>query len=88
MADNPEKALIVPKKIQDASHKELTTETMRLKEKGIDAAFTISSGCDYIEIIKQVLKGGHDLLIKSVDEHVSSLNSTDFKLIRNSPILV
>ena len=42
-------------------------------------------GKDFIEIVRQVVLGKHDLLIKVANEHNGSFDSSDFHLMRKCP---
>jgi universal stress protein E len=43
----------------------------------------VKIGRDFIEIVRQVLFGKHDLVIKVANDHPNSFDSSDFHLMRN-----
>ncbi|GAA5315524.1 MAG: universal stress protein [Candidatus Pelagadaptatus aseana] len=45
----------------------------------------IAVGRDFIEIVRQVILAGHDLLIKVANEHADNFDSSDFHLMRKCP---
>lgn len=45
----------------------------------------VAVGKDFIEIIRQIIFGEHDLLIKLANEHAGGFDSSDFHLMRKCP---
>lgn len=65
--------------------KELELVAQKLREKGIDVSVKVVAGRDFIEIVRQVLLGRHDLLIKVANRHTGSFDSCDFHIMRKCP---
>ncbi len=51
----------------------------------IEVGIKVASGRDFIEIVRQVIAGKHDLLIKVANDHPDSFDSSDFHLMRKCP---
>jgi universal stress protein E len=66
-------------------HEELEAVAILLKKKNIDVIIKVLTGRSFIETIRQVLQGKHDLLIKVANEHTGSFDSDDFHLMRKCP---
>jgi universal stress protein E len=65
--------------------KELELVAEKLRGNGIDVSVKVVSGRDFIEIVRQVLIGRHDLLIKVANRHTGSFDSCDFHIMRKCP---
>lgn len=66
-------------------HEELERAASALKQKNIDVVINVLTGRSFIETIRQMLQGKHDLLIKVANEHFGSFDSDDFHLMRKCP---
>jgi universal stress protein E len=53
--------------------------------RDINVSVKIATGRDFIEIIRQMVFGDHDLLIKVANDHKESFGSSDFNIIRKCP---
>jgi universal stress protein E len=51
----------------------------------IDREVIVNIGYDFIEVVRQVLFGKHDLVIKVANEHPDSFDNSDFNLMRKCP---
>jgi hypothetical protein len=57
-----------------------------MKRKGLKIATKVATGRPAIELIKEVLRSGHDLLVKvAAPDRGSLFSSTDMRLLRNGP---
>lgn len=56
-----------------------------LRSEGVDVECKIVKGKDFIEIIREVVLGHHDLLIKLANDTANSFDSSDFHLMRKCP---
>ena len=65
----------------------LSTITAKIPDT-IDTEVKVATGKDFIEIIRQLLSGHHDLLIKGIDSSDKTFGNTDFHLMRKSPVPV
>ena len=65
--------------------KDLVSMVNELRTNNIDANTKIAIGTNFIEIIRQVLRSGHDLIIKIATGNDSRFASSDFHLMRKSP---
>ena len=52
---------------------------------GVDINIKVVIGKDFIEIVRQVVLGKHDLLIKVANTHPESFDSSDFHIMRKCP---
>jgi nucleotide-binding universal stress UspA family protein len=66
-------------------HEELEQAVSALKHKHIEVIIKVMTGRSFIETIRQMLEGKHDLLIKVANEHIGSFDSDDFHLMRKCP---
>lgn len=66
-------------------HEELEKAAMLLKQKNIDVVIKVMAGRSFIETIRQIIQGKHDLLIKVANQHEGSFDSDDFHLMRKCP---
>ncbi|MFT6310060.1 MAG: nucleotide-binding universal stress UspA family protein [Porticoccus sp.] len=64
---------------------ELQVAAAALMQKNIDVIIKVLSGRIFIETIRQILQGKHDLLIKVANDHKGSFDSDDFHLMRKCP---
>ena len=69
----------------DERQKRLDAVIEPLIERGIKINTEVVVGRDFIEIIRQVLRNRHDVLIKVANDHPSSFDSSDFHLMRKCP---
>lgn len=53
--------------------------------KDIDVSVKIAVGRDFIEIIREMVFEGHDLLIKVANDHQDGFDSSDFHIMRKCP---
>ncbi len=54
-------------------------------KSGIDVDIYVTAGRDFIEIVRKVIFGKHDLVIKVANDHPDSFDSSDFHLMRKCP---
>jgi len=66
-------------------HDELETAAALLKQKNINVMIKVLAGRRFIETIRQILQGKHDLLIKVANDYNGSFDSDDFHLMRKCP---
>lgn len=66
-------------------HEELERAASVLQQKNIDVVIKVLTGRSFIETIRQMLQGSHDLLIKVANKHIGSFDSDDFHLMRKCP---
>ena len=69
---------------------ELDSIVSGLRDKGLDADAKVATGAEFIEIIREVLRGGHDLVVKNHEgrARLKSLalpSSSDMHLLRKCP---
>ena len=76
-------------KVTEQHLKELTELTVPIKDKGLQISTKVLVGTPFIEIIREVLRNKHDLVIKSIPgkaKHKKPLfRSTDMQLMRACP---
>lgn len=65
----------------------LETLANQLRDAGLEVATVVSSGTGFIETIRQVLRGGHDLVLKGADRGPDRpfLRARDLHLLRKCP---
>src|SRR6516165_9251269 len=64
----------------------LTSLATTRKRKGLKIARRVANGRPAIELVREVLRSGHDLLVKVAEPDRGSLfGSTDMRLLRNCP---
>lgn len=72
--------------IADTRRAELEDLAARAREQGVTAEVTVVFGKAFLEITREVLRGGHDLLVKGVPAgRAEGLVSTDMHLMRKCP---
>ena len=72
--------------IRDARQEELQALVDRAAEQGVNARASVTFGKAFVEITREVVRGGHDLLIKGVAAgRAEGLVSTDMHLMRKCP---
>jgi len=64
---------------------ETLMETVKQLDAKIDIDIKVKIGQNFIEIVRQVVFGKHDILIKAANEHPESFDSSDFHLMRKCP---
>ena len=58
----------------------------QLRRDGLEVATKVLRGRRYLELVREVLRGGHDLLLKEAEPNPSRLfGSTDMHLLRSCP---
>jgi nucleotide-binding universal stress UspA family protein len=73
--------------IRRAREEELQALVDRAAEQGVSARVTVTFGKAFVEITREVLRGGHDLLIKGTPAgRAEGLVSTDMHLMRKCPV--
>ena len=70
----------------DSREKTVNKMVEDVEKQGIKVDTKIVIGRDFIEIIRQILRGKHDLLIKPANEHPGNFDSSDFHLMRKCPV--
>lgn len=65
--------------------KELSKTCAALQEDKIFVTTKIATGRGFIEVIREVLQGGHDLVIKVADREHGLFGGSDFHLMRKCP---
>lgn len=64
---------------------ELEVVAEGLRQSGVNVAIKVASGRAFIEIIRQVIAGRHDLLIKVANDNDGSFGGNDLHLMRKCP---
>lgn len=59
-----------------------------LFDEKIDVTVKVAQGKDFIEVVRQVILGKHDLLIKQANDNQDGFDSRDFHLMRKCPVPV
>ncbi|TQV85116.1 hypothetical protein FKG94_02695 [Exilibacterium tricleocarpae] len=71
--------------VQSERKKALDHIAAPLLRDGIEVITKVASGRDFIEIIRQVLQGGHDLVIKTAERSTGIFAGGDLHLMRKCP---
>ncbi|HBR99166.1 MAG TPA: hypothetical protein DD979_17570 [Gammaproteobacteria bacterium] len=82
------KGIIRPEELLSIQVKQREKELMQSAEElgsAIDVRVHVSTGQDFIEIIRQMLLAEHDLLMKMANAHDEGFHSSDFHLMRKCP---
>jgi len=82
------RGIIEPKELTDTLLKKRQQELQRAAatiDKSIEVSLKIANGRDFIEIIRQMVFAGHDLLIKVANSHCRRFDSSDFHIMRKCP---
>lgn len=69
---------------------ELQSHACALREQGLDADAKVVTGTLFVEVMREVMRGGYDLVIKDFESRgrlrsMFSLGSSDMHLLRNCP---
>ncbi|MEO1551332.1 MAG: universal stress protein [Pseudomonadota bacterium] len=66
---------------------QLEAQAAALRDAGVEVETKLLSGVGFVELIRQVLRGGHDLLLKTADRTPDSpaLGGLDLHLLRKCP---
>lgn len=71
--------------IFEEQHRKSLSKVAEELSNRIFVEVVIATGRDFIEIIRQVIKNDHDLLLKVANDHFQSFDSSDFHLMRKCP---
>lgn len=89
LSQNPAIAALWNEVVNEVSSK-LQTDVSALREQGLDADAKVANGTPFIEVIREVMRGGYDLVMKDSESRgrlksMFSLGSNDMHLLRKCP---